>query len=564
MSESLSRTDELLSAYIDGELTEAERAQVEAWLADDPRARSLLEELQGVSAAVKSLPKATLATDLSETILAKVASGTNASDANTRDAGLTLPDRDPQRRFTGRGLWWSAAAIAAAIAVALFAPPQAPQDQAPVARQGAEVKRAGELSAPADPAPPAGRADLAHDHVDFGATEATTTASPSDNAPLVARSDPTPPPPASISDAPAGVAGEESVRTMRAPEPTSEAPSSRAATQYLVVWVDVPAQALERRAIDQVFTSNNIAVEAESDTWQEAAEPVRQHVASRVASSRAQLGFARSGASGIESATVDTPFEAATQIADQGEAILVEATWEQVNETLKQLQADSQNFGNVTIESVAEAPAIEGAESSQLEQLEKQAADVASAPSTAFQMTQEDRERAEGSADPAPTVEPPLAPAPSTDRAIRGVPTEGYAEDSAPAGRYSVEQDQLEIGSAGEPKELQVLGRARRLEVVARDAKRGLRDNISSLPPTGGPGRGGPEGAPTPRQRTQIAQPSTTPYGGETRRTGVQIEDSERPTPVQVLFVLRARPPEVAAEAAPAAPAPSAPPTTPE
>ena len=49
-------SDEQLSAYLDGELSEGERAAIEAHLAADPASRKLLEELRAVSGQVKSLP----------------------------------------------------------------------------------------------------------------------------------------------------------------------------------------------------------------------------------------------------------------------------------------------------------------------------------------------------------------------------------------------------------------------------------------------------------------------------------------------------------------------------
>ncbi len=52
-------TDELLSAYLDGELSPAERAQVESQLAADPQARQLVEELRALSGAVRDLPRHT-------------------------------------------------------------------------------------------------------------------------------------------------------------------------------------------------------------------------------------------------------------------------------------------------------------------------------------------------------------------------------------------------------------------------------------------------------------------------------------------------------------------------
>ena len=48
--------DELLSAYLDDELSADERALVEARLATDPAAQQSLEQLRSVSQSVRSLP----------------------------------------------------------------------------------------------------------------------------------------------------------------------------------------------------------------------------------------------------------------------------------------------------------------------------------------------------------------------------------------------------------------------------------------------------------------------------------------------------------------------------
>ena len=82
--------DELLSAYLDDELTPEERARVEERLAADPAARQLLDELRAVSRAMKDLPPATLGADLRETVLrraerAMLVSGERASDFGELD-----------------------------------------------------------------------------------------------------------------------------------------------------------------------------------------------------------------------------------------------------------------------------------------------------------------------------------------------------------------------------------------------------------------------------------------------------------------------------------------------
>lgn len=53
-----------LSAYLDGELTPQEQAEVEAWLATDPEARRLLAELRATVDAIQSLPRARASEEL--------------------------------------------------------------------------------------------------------------------------------------------------------------------------------------------------------------------------------------------------------------------------------------------------------------------------------------------------------------------------------------------------------------------------------------------------------------------------------------------------------------------
>jgi hypothetical protein len=61
--------DELLSAYLDGELSADERAAVETRLATDAAAQQLLHELRSVSQSVQALPIESVGRDLSEEIL---------------------------------------------------------------------------------------------------------------------------------------------------------------------------------------------------------------------------------------------------------------------------------------------------------------------------------------------------------------------------------------------------------------------------------------------------------------------------------------------------------------
>src|SRR3954469_17395169 len=80
--------DELLSAYLDDELSADERAAVEARLATDPAAQQLLHELRSVSQSVQALPTETPSRDLSEEIIRRAR---EAKPANAPAAIDTMP-----------------------------------------------------------------------------------------------------------------------------------------------------------------------------------------------------------------------------------------------------------------------------------------------------------------------------------------------------------------------------------------------------------------------------------------------------------------------------------------
>jgi anti-sigma factor RsiW len=93
--------DELLSAYVDGELTDAERAAVEARLEGDAAARELVAELRSLSGSLRALPRESLAEDLRGAVLKQIG-----------DAPVSLP---PVKLSMVHRLLWPAIAIAAAL-----------------------------------------------------------------------------------------------------------------------------------------------------------------------------------------------------------------------------------------------------------------------------------------------------------------------------------------------------------------------------------------------------------------------------------------------------------------
>jgi hypothetical protein len=118
------REDELLSAYVDGELSAEEWAAVEARLRDDPRARKLVEELRAVSATLRALPRDKLGADLREAVLQQAQIHREPMPS---DAGMV-------RRWA-----WAALALAAALLLAIYLP-ETRQEEQPVAQAKAKQR----------------------------------------------------------------------------------------------------------------------------------------------------------------------------------------------------------------------------------------------------------------------------------------------------------------------------------------------------------------------------------------------------------------------------------------
>jgi anti-sigma factor RsiW len=111
--------DELLSAYLDDELSTEDRALVEDRLAADPAARQTLEHLRSVSQSVRDLPTESIGHDLSDAILKRAAEA-RAARPQSPAPSPQLPSVTIGR--TTRGWVWASAAIAAAVLIMVLQP----------------------------------------------------------------------------------------------------------------------------------------------------------------------------------------------------------------------------------------------------------------------------------------------------------------------------------------------------------------------------------------------------------------------------------------------------------
>src|SRR3954469_3252026 len=153
--------DELISAYLDDELSGEDRAVVERRLAADPAAQRLLHELRMVSQSVQGMPQENLGRDLSATIVELIEQERKPTPSPTDGSkpGGSLP-RLPV--FGSRRAWiWASLALAAGVLIMFVERGDEPANKlAPVAQpqRSAPVGQIAENEAAREPSIEANRA----------------------------------------------------------------------------------------------------------------------------------------------------------------------------------------------------------------------------------------------------------------------------------------------------------------------------------------------------------------------------------------------------------------------
>ena len=135
--------NELLSAYLDGELSAAEQAEMERLLAASPDARQLLEELRALSTTLQSLPQEKLDEDLGPRVL-RVAERRMLTGEEPDAAPTPLVRSAFRRLLNPRGLVWAGLAVAIAVMIWIH---QWRQDAGPIARVDEDIVMAPGLMA---------------------------------------------------------------------------------------------------------------------------------------------------------------------------------------------------------------------------------------------------------------------------------------------------------------------------------------------------------------------------------------------------------------------------------
>ncbi|HEX5102642.1 MAG TPA: zf-HC2 domain-containing protein [Pirellulaceae bacterium] len=111
-------SDELLSAYLDGELSAEERAAVKSRLAESEADRRLLEELQALRSELQSLPRAELTSEFTDRVVRAAAESQEHINLQVTPAAAD-PGAGRTRRFSWP-LWTAAVAAGLAICAVLI------------------------------------------------------------------------------------------------------------------------------------------------------------------------------------------------------------------------------------------------------------------------------------------------------------------------------------------------------------------------------------------------------------------------------------------------------------
>ena len=126
---------ELLSAYADGEVSESERAQVEQWLAQNPRGRHAVARVHVLASALRSLHREELPVEFGETLQRQIAGlpapsgpasgpASGPTSVSAQAASPAGPQASPPAAANGSGWgrrWLPALAASVALGVPLLA-----------------------------------------------------------------------------------------------------------------------------------------------------------------------------------------------------------------------------------------------------------------------------------------------------------------------------------------------------------------------------------------------------------------------------------------------------------
>src|SRR5579864_1677183 len=111
-------SDEILSAYIDGELSPRERSEVESWLETSSAAREKLDDFRRLSTLFDGLPRADVPSEFPSTVLQLAERRMLLPESRVVSAGVLSARVVSARRRIGR--WVLAGGVSIASAAILF------------------------------------------------------------------------------------------------------------------------------------------------------------------------------------------------------------------------------------------------------------------------------------------------------------------------------------------------------------------------------------------------------------------------------------------------------------
>ena len=148
--------NELFSAYLDGELSAAEQAEMERLLATSPAARQLLDELHALSNTLQALPQEKLGEDLSQQVL-RVAERrmlTGAEPGPVEAAPVPLARSVFRRVLNRRTMVWLSLTAAIALMIVINERRQGVGPGVQLARHAVETPAAANNRVMREPEPP--------------------------------------------------------------------------------------------------------------------------------------------------------------------------------------------------------------------------------------------------------------------------------------------------------------------------------------------------------------------------------------------------------------------------
>jgi len=123
--------EELISAYLDGELSPEERARVEGWLAESAELRLLHDDLLALRVGMQTLPRHKLERDLSDSVIRRAAPVVARPAGGDSGSTKVVPGSTSlwERGSHVRRLLWPALAVGAALAILIYDANTRPDEQ---------------------------------------------------------------------------------------------------------------------------------------------------------------------------------------------------------------------------------------------------------------------------------------------------------------------------------------------------------------------------------------------------------------------------------------------------